>query len=86
MCQACRGNIPKCKPPLGRKNGIEKSRLIQDTEALGPIAHPPLDAKSPGSQQQTPDPSLFSVPVMAMFLTSTGLDTLDHTEKAVVLQ
>lgn len=85
-CQACRGNTQRCKLPLGRKNGIENQRLGPDTRALGTNSHPPLEAKSPGSQQQSPDPSSFSVPVMAMFLTSTGLDTLDHTENAVVLQ
>ena len=67
-----------------RKNNIEKQGLSLETEPLQGLA-PTLPAES-GSQQQTPGPAPLSVPVMAMFLTSTGLETLDPTEKAVVLQ
>lgn len=80
-CQVCRGSIPKCRPPLGRKN-IAKQNLSLETEPLGTGPHfPPTE-----SQGQKPRPRPLSIPVMTMFLTSTGLETLDHTEKAVVFQ
>lgn len=84
MCQVCRGSILKCRPPLGRTNNIEKQRLSLETEAWGPALTSPPHRVRKSAADAGPNSPL--VPVMAMFLTSTGLETLDHTEKAVVLQ
>lgn len=57
MCRACRGSIPKCRPPLGRKN-IEKQNLCLETEPPGDW--PPLSScrvtRLKTQQTQTPPP------------------------------
>lgn len=60
-------------------------------EALGGVSHPwqqegAQGAGTGGGRWWQAPPACTHLPVMPMFLTSTGLGTLDHTEKAVVRQ
>lgn len=56
MCQVCRGNILKCRPPLGRKNSMENQGLSLETEPPGGWPPPCPQSQEVSNRPQAPPP------------------------------